>query len=119
MVLRFTDDTAAELRKGSTGMGAPDSDYAKTADEFRSFLRHHSSGNQLSGGNQYYYRKIDGNLDLRLLQDVLSPAPGGFFYAAIRGKKNDHLFFSSIRKVSRDLRRKRCRLRIGTEAMRP
>ncbi|HEY1256225.1 MAG TPA: M1 family aminopeptidase [Terracidiphilus sp.] len=93
VVLRFTDDTAAELRKGASGKGEPDSDYAKTADEFRSFLRHHSSGNQLSGGNQYYYRKIDGNLDLRLLQDVLSPAPGGFFYAAIRGKKNNHLFF--------------------------
>jgi hypothetical protein len=94
VVLRFTDDTAAELRKGATGKGAPDSDYVKAADEFRGFLRHHSSGNYVgSPGETYYYRKIEGNLDLRLLQDVLSPAPGGFFYAALHGKKSGRLFF--------------------------
>ncbi len=94
VVLRFTDDTAAELRKGATGKGTTDSDYVKAAEEFRGFLRRHSSGNvQGAPGETYYYRKIQGNLDLRLLQDVLSPAPGGFFYAALHGKKSGRLFF--------------------------
>jgi hypothetical protein len=93
-VLRFTDETAPELRKGSTGKGEPNSEYGKAADDLRGFLRHHSSGNYVGRpGETYYYRKIDGSLDLRLLQDVLSPAPGGFFYSAIRGKKNGRLFF--------------------------
>jgi hypothetical protein len=94
VVLRFTDGTAAELRKASAGKGEPDSSYAKAAEELHGFLRHHSSGNyQAMAGNQFFYRKINGNLDLRLLQDVMSPAPGGFFYAALHGKKNGHLFF--------------------------
>ena len=43
VVLRFTDGTAAELRKASTGKGEPDSAYGKAADELSSFLRHHAT----------------------------------------------------------------------------
>jgi hypothetical protein len=57
-VLRFTDSTAADLHKASTGKADSDSSYARAA------------------------------------EDVLSPAPGGFFFAAIKGKKNAHLFFT-------------------------
>jgi hypothetical protein len=92
-VLRFTDATAAELRKASTGKGEPDSAYSKEAEELQGFLRHHSTGNYVAGSHQYYYRKIDGNLDLRLLADVLSPAPGSFFYAAMHGRKYSRLIF--------------------------
>ncbi|MGA2889277.1 MAG: M1 family aminopeptidase [Terracidiphilus sp.] len=77
VVLRFTDNTAAELRKASAGKGDPDAAYGKAAEELHSFARHH----------------LNENLDLRLLQDVLSPAPGGYFLAALHGKKNAHLFF--------------------------
>jgi hypothetical protein len=77
VVLRFTDTTAAELHKASTGNGEPDSVYAKAAEDFHNFAR----------------TKLKENLDLRLLEDVLSPAPGGFFLAAIHGKTNSHLVF--------------------------
>ena len=60
VVLRFTDATAAELRKGSAGKGEPDSAYAKEAEKLQEYARH----------------KLHDNLDLRLLQDVLSPASG-------------------------------------------
>jgi hypothetical protein len=94
VVLRFTDGTATELHKASKGEVAPNSEYTKAADESRGFLRHHTAGNYMGGqGETYYYRKIDGSLDLRLLQDVLSPAPGGFFYAAVHGKKSGRMFF--------------------------
>jgi hypothetical protein len=77
VVLRFTDATAAELRKASTGKGEPDPAYGKAEEELQDFARHH----------------LHENLDLRLLQDVLSPAPGGYFLAAIHGQKDHHLFF--------------------------
>ena len=93
VVLRFTDGTAAELHEASTGNGEQDSFYAKAADEARSFLRHHSSGEYVALLEHLHYRKIDGNLDLRLLEDVLSPAPGGYFYAALHGKKSGRVFF--------------------------
>jgi hypothetical protein len=76
-VLRFTDSTAEELRKASTGSASPDKSYAKSVEELRDLTRHH----------------LHTNFDLRLLQDVLSPAPGGFFLAAIHGQKDAHLFF--------------------------
>ena len=44
VVLRFTDATADELHKASTGPGQPDNAYAKAAEELRSFLRHHAEG---------------------------------------------------------------------------
>ncbi|MGD0736646.1 MAG: M1 family aminopeptidase [Terracidiphilus sp.] len=78
VVMRFTDSTAAELHKGSAGKGDADSVYARNAQEFQSFARVH----------------LHQNYDLRILQDVLSPAPGGFFLAAIHGKKNGHLIFT-------------------------
>ena len=78
LVLRFTDETAAELRKGSAGKGSPDSAYGKEAEELHDYARH----------------QLHMNLDLRLLQDALSPAPGGYFLAAIHGKKFAHLFFN-------------------------
>jgi hypothetical protein len=77
VVLRFTDATAAELRKGSVGKGEPDPAYAKDAEGLHEYARH----------------KLHDNLDLRLLQDVLSPASGGYFLAYIHGQKNAHLVF--------------------------
>ena len=77
VVLRFTDSTAEELRKASTGSASPDKSYAVAEEEMRKVTRHN----------------LHTNFDLRLLQDVLSPASGGFFLAAIRGQKNAHLFF--------------------------
>jgi hypothetical protein len=76
-VLRFTDGTAAELHKASTGKGSDDHAFGGAAVELRNYLRN----------------KLQYNLDLRLLVDVLSPAPSGFFVAAIHGHKDPHLFF--------------------------
>jgi Peptidase family M1 domain len=78
VVLRFTDATAAELHKGSAGKGDADSAYVRHAQEFQTFAR----------------RELHDNFDLRILQDVLSPAPGGYFLAGIHGKKNGHLVFT-------------------------
>lgn len=77
VVLRFTDGTAADLHKAATGKANPDADFTKAAQGLQGFARH----------------QLHDNLDLRLLQDVLSPTPGGFFLAAIHGKGNPHLFF--------------------------
>ena len=76
-VLRFTDGSMTELRKGSAGKDDLKESRITAAMEFRLFAR----------------LKLKENLDLRLLEDVLSPAPGGFFLAAIRGNKNAHLIF--------------------------
>jgi hypothetical protein len=93
VVLRFTDATAGEFRKASTGAGQPDSSYAKAAQELQLFLRHHAEGSIVGSGGTFYFRKFYGNLDLRLLEDVLSPAPGEYFFASIHGNKSPHLFF--------------------------
>jgi len=93
VVLRFTDETAAELHKASAGKGEPSSEYGKAAEELRGLLRHHAVGSSQYQGRPLYFRRIYGNLDLRLLMDVLSSAPGGYFEAAVRGKKDKHLFF--------------------------
>jgi hypothetical protein len=81
VVLRFTDATAAELHKGSasgsTSNGDASAPYVRAAQEFQSFARLH----------------LHDNFDLRLLEDVLSPAPGGYFMAAIHGRKDRHLSF--------------------------
>lgn len=77
LVLRFTDATAAELHKGSAGKGEPDKVYIQDAMEFHSFAR----------------LKLHENYDLRLLQDAMSPTAGGYFMAAIHGKKYPHLSF--------------------------
>lgn len=78
VVLRFTDSTAAELHKASAGAGQSSSEYASAAQDFHNFLR----------------TKLRDNLDLRLLQDVLSPVQGGYFTAAIHGSKNHRMIFT-------------------------
>jgi hypothetical protein len=93
VVLRFTDSTADELHKASTGAGQPDNDLIRAGQELQTFLRHHSEGAQMENLVTLYYDKFNGNLDLRLLEDVLSPDPGGYFMAAIHGHKDTHLFF--------------------------
>jgi hypothetical protein len=77
-VLRFTDGTAAELHKASSGKGDADQAYTHLAQEFKTFSR----------------EKLHTNFDLRLLADVLSPAAGGYFLAAIHGTKAPHLLFT-------------------------
>ncbi|HEV2135480.1 MAG TPA: M1 family aminopeptidase [Terracidiphilus sp.] len=78
VVLRFTDSTADELHKASAGSGTAGSDFASAARDLHSFQ----------------HTKLLDNTDLRLLQDVLSPTPGGYFFAAIHGKKDHDLFFT-------------------------
>jgi hypothetical protein len=78
VVLRFTDDTAAELRKGSAGKASPDVVFGRQANDLRTFQR----------------LKLFENFDLRLLEDVLSPSQRGYFLAAIHGKKNAHLILT-------------------------
>jgi hypothetical protein len=78
VVLRFTDATASELHKGAAGHGAADSVFARQAADVRNFQ----------------HQKLLQNVDLRLLEDVLSPTQGGFFMAFIRGKKDAHLIFT-------------------------
>jgi len=80
-VLRFTDGTAEELRKSATANGGSStSSLIQAATEFHTFQREH----------------LYENIDLRLLEDVLSPAKqgeGGFFLAAIKGASNPHILF--------------------------
>ncbi len=84
VVFRFTDGTADELRKSAAAV-APhaDSTLTQAAMEFHTFQREH----------------MHENVDLRLLEDVLSPAgpqsgpQGGFFLAAIKGKSNPHILY--------------------------
>ncbi len=78
VVLRFTDATAEELHKGSAGKGEQDAAFSSEARELHNFLR----------------TKLKDNLDLRLLEDVLSPAQGGYFLAAIHGKQHSHMIFT-------------------------
>ena len=78
VVLRFSDSTAAELQKGATSMGQESTACGKAVEQLQGFARH----------------QLHENLDLRLLEDVLSPAPGEFFLAAIHGEKDAHLFFT-------------------------
>jgi hypothetical protein len=77
-VLRFTDGTAAELHKSSAGAGSADHGFTSAATELNTFMR----------------TKVQENIDLRLLEDVLSPAPGGFFLAGIHSHKYLHLLFT-------------------------
>jgi hypothetical protein len=77
-VLRFTDSTAAELRRNSAGKGEWDNDYAIAGRDLHNFER----------------LKLLENVDLRLLEDVLSPSQAGYFMAAIHSTKNPHLIFT-------------------------
>lgn len=68
MTLRFTDSTYDELKKAGTA-GASGCDAGPLKDSQHT-TRH----------------KLKTNLDSRILEDLLSPAPGGLFVAFIHGK---------------------------------
>jgi hypothetical protein len=70
-VFRFTDDTGTEIKKAAGGSATTDSSLTSLGQQFANTLR----------------TRLHWNLDARLLEDVLSPAPGGFFLASIDGKK--------------------------------
>ncbi len=68
-VLRFTDSTYDEVKKaGSPASGSCDAGLLKDS---QNTTRH----------------KLKSNLEARILEDVLSPEPGGLFYAFIHGKR--------------------------------
>jgi Peptidase family M1 domain len=69
LVLRFTDGTAEEIRKASTGAaGAPDGHVRGAAEDLATGFRKH----------------LHENLELRLLADVLGENQGDFFLASFR-----------------------------------
>lgn len=68
MVLRFTDSSYDELKKAGTSGGGCDAGPLKDSQHT---MRH----------------KLKDNLDARILEDVLSPSPGGVFVAFIHGKR--------------------------------
>ena len=68
MVLRFTDSSYDELKKAGTSGGTCDAGPLKDSQHT---MRH----------------KLKDNLDARILEDVLSPSPGGLFVAFIHGKR--------------------------------
>ena len=70
VVFRFTDNTYDELKKA----GKPASPSACDA-------------GLLADTQHTMRKKFHYNLDARILQDVLSPEPGGFFVAFIHGKR--------------------------------
>jgi hypothetical protein len=70
MVLRFTDSTYDEIKKAGSAGGSCDAGALK---ESQHTTRH----------------KLKNNLEIRLLEDVLSSEPGGYFIAFIHGKKYD------------------------------
>jgi Peptidase family M1 domain len=78
VVLRFTDETYTEIQKaGTPAQGA----IGNAAEELR-----HSQDDAR--------KKIQTNYDARILQDVLSNEPGGFFLAFIRGQKySDNMIY--------------------------
>jgi hypothetical protein len=92
-VLRFTDGTAAELHQASSGAGQDAGSFTKPAQDMQSLFRHHSIQTYGSDNGTFYEKIFYGNVDLRLLEDVLSPAPGQFFMAELHGGKNAQLFF--------------------------
>jgi len=71
LVLRFTDSTYDEIKKaGTAGAGGCDAGPFKDSQHT---MRH----------------KLKDNLEARILEDVLSPEPGGLFCAFIHGKRYD------------------------------
>jgi hypothetical protein len=71
-VFRFTDGSEEEIRKASVANNAPESGDA---------------AGLLNDVQQQLKKKLKDNLAARLLEDVLSPRPGGKFTAYIKGKK--------------------------------
>lgn len=72
-VFRFTDGTEEELRKAAS----QDASAARTEDATA----------QLNEVQQELRKRLKENLDVRLLQDLMSSRPGGKFVAFIKGKK--------------------------------
>jgi peptidase M1-like protein len=77
MALRFTDSTYEEIKKGgSAASGACDAGPLKDSQRTTRY-------------------RLKENLEVRILQDLLSPEPGGVFVAFIRGKRyNDKELFT-------------------------
>lgn len=75
VVLRFTDDTAEQIKKAASGSisGSTSKD----------------ASDALNGSQDDTRKKLGWNISARILQDVLSSEPGGFFAAFIHGKKYD------------------------------
>jgi hypothetical protein len=71
-VFRFTDGTEEELRKAAVKDAAPSA--GDPRDAFKEI-------------QQQLRKRLKENLDVRLLQDLLSGQPGGKFVAFIKGKK--------------------------------
>jgi hypothetical protein len=71
-VFRFSDDTAEQIRAAATGKGSGNAQQARDA---------------LKDVNAALRLRLKENLHARILNDVLSPAPGGLFHAYISGKK--------------------------------
>lgn len=69
LVLRFTDGTAAEIRKASVGSGGATPTNAVSA---------------ATDMAKVYRQKLHDNLEIRLLEDVLEPEPSQYFLAAFR-----------------------------------
>ena len=69
LVLRFTDSTYEEIKKAGTPGGSCD---AGLLHDSQNAMRHS--------------RFMKYNLDARILQDALSPEPGGLFVAFVHGK---------------------------------
>ena len=78
MVMRFTDSTYDEIKKtGTAGAGGCDSGLLKDS---QNAMRHGLT--------------LKHNLEVRILQDVLSSEPGGLFVAFVHGKRyNDKEIF--------------------------
>jgi hypothetical protein len=68
MVMRFTDATYDDIKKGGTAVSTG------------------CDSGPLKDSQHVTRHKLKRNLEARILQDVLSPEPGGLFVAFIRGK---------------------------------
>ena len=71
LVLRFTDSTYEEIKKAGATAGAG------------------CDAGPLKDSQHTTRHVLKSNLEVRLLEDVLSPEPGGFFIAFIHGKRYD------------------------------
>ena len=84
-VFRFTDGTYDEIKKAASGTGG--SCDAGLLKDVQNTTRH----------------KFKSNLESRILEDVLSPDPGGFFQAFVHGKRyNDKELFTIDPRSSSD-----------------
>jgi hypothetical protein len=69
LVLRFTDETDAELKKATSGAAGHNGSAASASETLVNAFR----------------KKIHENLDSRILEDVVSDKPGGLFLASFKG----------------------------------